>query len=59
MDNIENSQNLYKDFLNLNYQELEALAINACEKEEREFYKSLCNFYLFINQPRVMKEKPF
>jgi len=59
MDSIKNGENLYNDFLNLSYQELETLVVNAKDKAEREFYMRLCNFYLFLKQPRVMMEKPY
>ena len=59
MSDIEKGKKLYSDFLNLSYPELEALVNNAKDNLEHEFYMQLCNFYLFANQPKVMKEKPF
>ena len=59
MSDVEKGKKLYSEFLNLSYQELEALVNEAKDTLEHEFYMRLCNFYLYANQPRVMKEKPF
>jgi hypothetical protein len=55
----KHAEDLYKDFLNLEYPELEERVIKARDKSEREFYAQLCDFYLAQHQPRVMREKPF
>jgi len=55
----QHNKQLYDEFLSYSYPELEELLYTAKDKDEKDFYAGLCQFYVTRNQKRVIEEKPF
>jgi hypothetical protein len=53
------SKRLYDAFLEYSFPELEELLYSATDKDEKNFYAGLCQFFIARNHKRVMEEHPF
>jgi hypothetical protein len=53
------SRKLYDAFLDYSFPELEELLYSAKDKDEKDFYAGLCQFFISRNQERVLEKYPF